>query len=79
MKRQIDNSSTELQHVISDLNLNAQLGEIFRAAYRYGQASHSSKLRDIKKIIFYANAEIKRLEKLEAASAGPFHKEVVYD
>ena len=43
--------------------MNAKIGEIFRACYRYGQASHSDKLRDAKKILFYAKAEIDRLEK----------------
>ena len=67
MKRQIDKNSTELQHVISDLNANSQIGEIFRACYRYGLVEHSDKLRDAKKIKFYANAEIKRLEKLQGS------------
>ena len=52
----------ELQDLISFKNMNAQIGEIFRATYRYGQSSHSSELRDAKKIRFYINAEIKRLE-----------------
>ena len=54
--------STELQHLISYKDMNSQIGEIFRTAYRYGTASHSDKLRDIKKIIFYAKAELDRLE-----------------
>jgi hypothetical protein len=41
--------------------MNAQIGEIFRSCYRYGQASHSDQLRDAKKIKFYIDAEIKRL------------------
>ena len=41
--------------------LRAQVGEIFRAAYRYGESSHSNELRDAKKIKFYIDAEIKRL------------------
>ena len=53
--------ATELQDLISHRNMNAQIGEIFRAAYRYGIASHSGKLRDAKKIKFYIDAEIKRL------------------
>ena len=53
----------ELQDLISDKNMNAQIGEIFRECYRYGQASHSDELRGIKKILFYANAELKRLTK----------------
>lgn len=61
---------TELQDLISHRDLNAQLGEIFRACYRYGHASHSDKMRDAKKIRFYADAEVKRLEKLERQKAG---------
>lgn len=55
----------ELQDLISAKDMNAQLGEIFRACYRYGYCPHSPKLREIKKIIFYAQAELARLEKLE--------------
>lgn len=55
---------TELQHLISHRNMNAQIGEIFRACYRYGIASHSDQLRDAKKILFYAKAEVERLENL---------------
>lgn len=56
-------NATELQDLISVKNMNAQIGEIFRACYRYGQVVHSPEIRDIKKILFYANAELKRLEK----------------
>jgi hypothetical protein len=42
--------------------MNAQMGEIFRSCYRYGSASHSDQLRDAKKIKFYIDAEIERLE-----------------
>ena len=62
--------ATELQHLISDKNMNAQIGEIFRACYRYGQADHSDMMRDARKIRFYAEAEIERLEKLELAKTG---------
>ena len=55
--------SEQLQDLISVKNMNAQLGEIFRATYRYGEVAHSKKLRDINKIIFYALAERDRLEK----------------
>lgn len=63
---ELPSGATELQHLISHKNMNAQIGEIFRSCYRYGQASHSNKLRDAKKIQFYINAEIERLEKLNA-------------
>lgn len=58
--------ASQLQDLISHRNMNAQIGEIFRACYRYGLASHSDQLRDAKKIQFYANAEVARLEKLNA-------------
>jgi hypothetical protein len=61
---QLPAGATELQDLISAKDMNAQMGEIFRAVYRFGEVAHSPKLRDIKKIIFYANEELKRLEKL---------------
>jgi hypothetical protein len=63
---ELPEGASELQHLISHRNMNAQIGEIFRACYRYGMVSHSPELRDIKKIIFYAAAELERLEKLNA-------------
>jgi len=60
---QLPSDATQLQYLISYRNLNAQVGEIFRECYRYGQASHSNELRGIKKILFYANAELARIEK----------------
>ena len=61
---------TELQDLISYRNLNAQDGEIFRAIYRKGRASHSDELRDARKVLFYAQAEVKRLEALQAMPGG---------
>ena len=60
-----DIGATEIQHLISHKNMNAQIGEIFRTCYRYGEASHSNQLREAKKIRFYVEAEIERLEKLQ--------------
>ena len=59
---ELPEGAVELQDLISYKNMNAQIGEIFRSCYRFGQASHSDKLRDAKKIKFYILAEIKRLE-----------------
>jgi hypothetical protein len=53
---------TQLQDLISYRNLNAQDGEIFRSIYRKGRASHSDELRDARKVLFYAQAEVARLE-----------------
>ena len=59
---ELPKDAKELQDLISHKNMNAQIGEIFRACYRYGEVAHSKRLRDAKKIMFYAEAEIKRLE-----------------
>ena len=58
---ELPDGAAELQDLISYKNMNAQIGEIFRACYRMGEASHSDELRDAKKIRFYIDAEIKRL------------------
>jgi hypothetical protein len=55
--------SSQLQDLISHKDMNAQIGEIFRACYRYGEVSHSDKMRDAKKMRFYAEAEVVRLER----------------
>lgn len=65
---ELPDGATQLQHLISHRNLNAQIGEIFRACYRYGMASHSDQMRDAKKILFYAQAEVERLEKYDTAA-----------
>ena len=59
---ELPKNAAELQDLISYKNMNAQIGEIFRECYRYGQASHSDEIRGIKKILFYAQAELKRIE-----------------
>lgn len=60
---ELPEGAKELQHLISYRNMNGQLAEIFRACYRYGIVSHSDQLRDAKKMVFYAMAEVERLEK----------------
>jgi hypothetical protein len=60
---ELPKGATELQHLISYKNMNSQIGEILRSCYRYGQSSHSDQLRDAKKIKFYIDAELERLEK----------------
>lgn len=61
-------NATELQDLIIYRNMNAQDGEIFRAIYRKGRASHSGELRDAKKVLFYAQAEVARFEKYAKVS-----------
>ena len=59
---ELPKDATQLQDLISEKDMNAQIGEIFRSCYRYGEVSHSDKLRDAKKMKFYAEAEIQRLK-----------------
>lgn len=59
----LPDGAKELQDLISYRNMNAQVGEMFRACYRLGEVSHSPRIRDLKKIIFYAEMEIQRIEK----------------
>lgn len=73
MERLLARNSTQLQQIIGALDLNAQTGEMVRALYRKGLASHSDALRDARKVLFYAQAEVKRLEALEKP-APEFHK-----
>ena len=61
---ELPRGAKELQDLISHRNMNSQIGEIFRACYRMGRAAHSDELRDAKKILFYAKAEVVRLEAL---------------
>jgi len=74
-------NATELQHLISYRNLNAQDGEIFRAVYRKGRASHSDELRDARKVLFYAQAEVDRLVALveKPAGIGDFGQQNMHD
>jgi hypothetical protein len=65
---ELPENATELQELISAKNMNAQIGEIFRDCYIYGEVAHSPEIRDIKKILFYAKAELERLNKLEKVS-----------
>lgn len=67
---ELPEGATELQHLISHKDMNAQIGEIVRACYRYGESEHSDRLRDAKKIRFYINAEIERLEAIGGGDAG---------
>ena len=67
---ELPHRAKELQDLISSRNMNAQIGEIFRACYRMGRAAHSDELRDAKKILFYAKAEVVRLEALAITDNG---------
>ena len=70
--------ATELQHLISYKNMNGQVAEAFRSLYRFGESSHSSRIRDARKIIFYMQAEIERIKKYEEEEEKIASASVVY-
>lgn len=62
---ELPKGATQLQHLISFKNMNAQVGEAFRSLYRFGEASHSDRIRECNKVIFYMQAEIERINTYE--------------
>ena len=52
----------DLQDLIEYRSMNFAIGNIFKACYRRGTCSHSDELRDMRKILWFADREIKRLE-----------------
>ena len=58
----LPNNAKDLQDLIEYKEMNFALGNIFKAVYRFGSCSHSDTIRDLNKIVYFANREIKRLE-----------------
>lgn len=56
----------QLSDLIEHRNMNFQIGEIFKAAWRYNDdRTHSNPIRDLNKITFFAEREKIRLSRLE--------------
>jgi hypothetical protein len=53
--------ATELQDLIEHRGMNFAKGNIFKACYRDGTCSHSDAIREIRKILWFAGRELKRL------------------
>jgi hypothetical protein len=58
----IPEDAENLQDLIEHRNMNFAMGNMFKAIYRFGNCEHSDPLRDLNKIIWFANREIGRLE-----------------
>lgn len=52
----------ELQDLIEYRRMNFAVGNIFKACYRRGTCDHSDALRDMRKVKWFAEREIARLE-----------------
>jgi hypothetical protein len=60
---ELPDGAMELQDLIEYKGMNFAVGNIFKAAYRLGDnGSHSNPRRDLKKIIWFAQRELDRIE-----------------
>lgn len=59
----LPDNATDLQDLIEYRDMNFAMGNIFKACYRQGSCTHSDALRDINKIIWFAERERNRLER----------------
>lgn len=58
----IPEGAKDLQDLIEHREMNFADGNIFKATYRKGTCSHSDELRDARKVLWFAEREVKRLE-----------------
>jgi hypothetical protein len=56
----LPDGAIELQDLIEYRGMNFAVGNIFKAAYRLGNCDHSDAIRDLNKIIWFANREKSR-------------------
>lgn len=66
---ELPEDARELIELIGHRDMNHQIGTIFSSCYRYGLVEHSDQLREAKKILFYALAEVARLLKADGCNA----------
>jgi len=57
----IPEEATMIQDLIEHKDMNFSQGNIFKAIYRLGNCSHSDAVRDLNKIIWFAQREIIRI------------------
>ena len=57
----LPDNAKEIQDLIEYRDMNFALGNIFKACYRSGHCKHSDAVRDLNKIIWFANREIQRI------------------
>ena len=56
--------ATDLQDIIEHKEMCYSVGNIFKAAYRLNDTTHSDPKRDLRKIIWFAERELERLKEV---------------
>lgn len=59
---QLPKGSTELMDLIEAKGMSFAVGNIFKACYRLGEKHGTDKAYDLRKIIYFAERELKRIE-----------------
>lgn len=59
--------ANEIQDLIEYRGMNFAVGNIFKATYRLGHCGHADKAYDLRKIIWFAERELKRVEQEKTA------------
>lgn len=52
--------ATELQDLIEYEDMSFSVGNIFKSCYRLGNCEHSDRVRDLNKIIWFAQRELNK-------------------
>lgn len=58
----IPKNAEMVQDLIEYKDMNFAQGNILKAIYRLGNCKHSDAIRDLEKIIWFANRELKRIK-----------------
>lgn len=56
-------NATDIMDLIEYRNMNFSMGNIFKACYRMGACDHSNKVRELNKIIWFAQRELNLAKK----------------
>jgi hypothetical protein len=59
----VPQNAIDLQDLIEYKNMNWNIANIFKACYRLGECTHSDTTRDLNKIKWFIDREIKRVSK----------------
>lgn len=62
--------ATDLQDLIEYKDMNFSLGNVFKAVWRLGECDHSDRVRDLNKILWFADRELNRAKEEHVYSCG---------